>query len=51
MVFMDTTTTIPTGAMAERWNFKNFMIYGFWVGCFPILSSVTGFGAADGWRS
>ena len=29
MVFMDTTATIPTGAMAERWNFKNFMIYGF----------------------
>jgi Amt family ammonium transporter len=35
MVFMDTTATIPTGAMAERWNFKNFIIYGFWVGMFP----------------
>jgi Amt family ammonium transporter len=35
MVFMDTTATIPTGAMAERWNFKNFVIYGFWVGMFP----------------
>ncbi len=35
MVFMDTTATIPTGAMAERWNFKNFMIYGFWVGMLP----------------
>jgi Amt family ammonium transporter len=35
MVFMDTTATIPTGAMAERWNFKNFMVYGFWVGMFP----------------
>ncbi len=35
MVFMDTTATIPTGAMAERWNFKNFIIYGFWVGMLP----------------
>lgn len=35
MVFMDTTATIPTGTMAERWNFKNFVIYGFWVGMFP----------------
>ena len=24
MVFMDTTATIPTGAMAERWAWKNF---------------------------
>ncbi len=36
MVFMDTTATIPTGAMAERWNFKNFVVYGFWVGMFPV---------------
>lgn len=35
MVFMDTTATIPTGAMAERWRFGNFMIYGFWVGALP----------------
>jgi ammonium transporter, Amt family len=35
MVFMDTTATIPTGAMAERWSFNNFMIYGFWVGALP----------------
>lgn len=35
MVFMDTTATIPTGSMAERWNFKNFILYGFWVGMFP----------------
>jgi ammonium transporter, Amt family len=35
MVFMDTTATIPTGSMAERWSFKNFMIYGFWVGALP----------------
>jgi Amt family ammonium transporter len=31
MVFMDTTATIPTGAMAERWAWKNFIIYGLWV--------------------
>src|SRR5262245_27943853 len=27
MVFMDTTATIPTGAMAERWAWKNFCIF------------------------
>src|SRR5262245_58199082 len=31
MVFMDTTATIPTGVMAERWAWKNFCIYGLWV--------------------
>jgi len=31
MVFMDTTATIPTGAMAERWAWKNFLLYGLWV--------------------
>ena len=31
MVFMDTTATIPTGSMAERWSWKNFCIYAFWV--------------------
>jgi Amt family ammonium transporter len=31
MVFMDTTATIPTGAMAERWAWKNFFIYGLWI--------------------
>jgi len=34
MVFMDTTATIPTGAMAERWTFKSFMIYGFFISMF-----------------
>jgi Amt family ammonium transporter len=29
LVFMDTTATIPTGALAERWKFKAFVIYGF----------------------
>ena len=31
MVFMDTTATIPTGAMAERWRFSAFMVYGFFI--------------------
>ncbi len=31
MVFMDTTATIPTGSMAERWNMKSFFVYGFLV--------------------
>jgi ammonium transporter, Amt family len=31
MVFMDTTATIPTGAMAERWKFSAFVVYGFFV--------------------
>lgn len=31
MVFMDTTATIPTGAMAERWSWKNFCLYACWV--------------------
>ena len=28
MVFMDTAATIPTGAMAERWKFSAFVVYG-----------------------
>ncbi len=31
MVFMDTTATIPTGAMAERWAWKNFCLFALWV--------------------
>lgn len=31
MVFMDTTATIPTGAMAERWKWSAFAVYGFFV--------------------
>ena len=34
MVFMDTTATIPTGTMAERWTWKNFCLFGLWV-AFP----------------
>jgi ammonium transporter, Amt family len=31
LVFMDTAATIPTGAMAERWKFSAFAIYGAWM--------------------
>ncbi len=34
MVFMDTTATIPTGSMAERWTLKSFIIYGFFISMF-----------------
>jgi Amt family ammonium transporter len=41
MVFMDTTATIPTGAMAERWNFKSFVIYGIFVSAilYPLFAN------------
>ncbi|MGF7079496.1 ammonium transporter [Mucilaginibacter sp. UYCu711] len=34
MVFMDTTATIPTGSMAERWSFKSFLLFGFFISMF-----------------
>jgi Amt family ammonium transporter len=34
LVFMDTTATIPTGAMAERWKFTSFVVYGFFISMF-----------------
>ncbi|PYQ54200.1 MAG: ammonium transporter [Acidobacteria bacterium] len=41
MVFMDTTATIPTGAMAERWKWSSFVIYGFFISMFtyPIFAN------------
>ncbi len=41
MVFMDTTATIPTGAMAERWKYLSFFIYGWFVGTilYPIYGN------------
>ena len=35
MVFMDTTATIPTGAMAERWRFSSFVLFTF------VISTIT----------
>jgi len=31
MVFMDTTATIPTGSMAERWKFSSFIAFAFFI--------------------
>ncbi len=41
MVFMDTTATIPTGAMAERWKWSAFCVYGLFVGTiiYPIFAN------------
>ncbi len=41
MVFMDTTATIPTGGVAERWKFSAFMIYGCLIGTvmYPIFGN------------
>jgi Amt family ammonium transporter len=41
MVFMDTTATIPTGSMAERWKYSSFFIYGLFVGTiiYPIFGN------------
>ena len=41
MVFMDTAATIPTGAMAERWKFSAFVVYGFFISMisYPIFAN------------
>ncbi len=41
MVFMDTTATIPTGSMAERWAFKSFILFGLFISMFvyPIFGN------------
>jgi Amt family ammonium transporter len=41
MVFMDTAATIPTGALAERWKFSSFVIFGFFTGMFvyPVFAN------------
>jgi Amt family ammonium transporter len=31
MMFMDTTCTIPTGALAERWRFAAFMLFSLFI--------------------
>ena len=30
-VLMNVSATIPAGAMAERWTFKSFVVYGFFI--------------------
>ena len=41
LVFMDTAATIPTGAMAERWKFSSFVVYGFFMAAivYPIYGN------------
>ncbi len=61
MVFMDTTATIPTGALAERWKFSSFVafslmvstliypLYGNWVWGGGFLASLgSNFGLGHG---
>jgi len=31
LMFMDTAATIPTGALAERWKFSSFVLYGLFM--------------------
>lgn len=41
--FMDTTATIPTGSMAERWKWKSFIIWGLFCGAvyYPFFAAWT----------
>ena len=50
VAFMDTTATIPTGSMAERWKWKSFMVWGLFCGAFyyPLFGAWTWGG---GWLS
>ena len=50
VAFMDTTGTIPTGSMAERWNWKAFVGWGLFVGTvfYPLFGAWTWGG---GWLS
>lgn len=43
VAFMDTVATIPTGAMAERWKWKSFAIWGLFCGAFyyPLFAAWT----------
>ncbi len=50
VAFMDTTATIPTGSMAERWNWKAFVGWGLFCGAiyYPLFGAWTWGG---GWLS
>jgi Amt family ammonium transporter len=50
VAFMDTTATIPTGSMAERWKWKSFVVWGLFCGAlyYPIFGGWTWGG---GWLS
>ena len=50
VAFMDTTATIPTGSMAERWKWKSFIWWGIFCGAvyYPLFGAWTWGG---GWLS
>jgi len=50
VAFMDTVATIPTGAMAERWKWKSFVLWGLFCGAlyYPLFGAWTWGG---GWLS
>jgi Amt family ammonium transporter len=50
VAFMDTTATIPTGAMAERWKWSSFLWWGLFCGAlyYPLFGGWTWGG---GWLS
>ncbi len=41
LVFMDTAATIPTGSMAERFRWKPFVVYGFFISAilYPVFAA------------
>ncbi len=43
VAFMDTTATIPTGSMAERWKWSSFCVWGVFCGAiyYPIIAAWT----------
>ena len=43
VAFMDTTATIPTGSMAERWKWNSFVVWGLFCGAlyYPLFASWT----------
>ena len=43
VAFMDTTATIPTGAMAERWKWNSFALWGLFCGAiyYPLFGAWT----------
>jgi Amt family ammonium transporter len=50
VAFMDTVATIPTGAMAERWKWNSFVVWGLFCGAiyYPLFGAWTWGG---GWLS
>lgn len=55
VAFMDTTATIPTGSMAERWKWNSFVVWGFFCGAiyYPLFAAWTWGGGwlARSWSS